>query len=382
MTTGTIDTSGTAQDIQQANRATAIRFIEAFNTDEWDTVREIVAPGFVFHHPIGGTVQAGPDGMASTWAGFKAVSPDAWHPIPVLIAEGDQVATLLPTYGHFSGEPYAGQPATGAWIEYGMVNIVRFEDGQIAEAWFGMDSLVEMQQMGLAPAAPPRALSSEEIANLEAFDQTVNVEGREYDRVTAFNDVVVALGPPQQAVDTATRHIEVYRFDEGEPTLMYSHALATDPPYAGDPAADTEVSRALIQRWVDDILLDHDLNVLNAIASPHLLVHPTAMPCEAGYYGVDGAQRWILDQWVAFPDLTIVEHITVAAGDIVAARWTKRGTSRGPFVGLPPTGEAVEYTGTSMFRIEDGRIAEIWEAQNSLGIMRQLNPEIGGAHQH
>ena len=40
----------------------ATRFIHAFNTDDWDTVREVVAPNYVFHHPIGGTVQAGPEG--------------------------------------------------------------------------------------------------------------------------------------------------------------------------------------------------------------------------------------------------------------------------------------------------------------------------------
>ncbi len=42
---------------------------------------------------------------------------------------------------------------------------------------------------------------------------------------------------------------------------------------------------------------------------------------------------------------------------------------------LPPTGEAVEYTGVSMYRIEDGKIAEIWEARNTLSIMRQLDPK-------
>ena len=42
---------------------------------------------------------------------------------------------------------------------------------------------------------------------------------------------------------------------------------------------------------------------------------------------------------------------------------------------LPPTGKIVQYTGNSMYRIEDGKIAEIWETRNTLGIMKQLNPE-------
>ena len=47
-------------DIQGANKTTAARFVGAFNDGDWDTVREVVADGFVFHHPIGGTVEAGP----------------------------------------------------------------------------------------------------------------------------------------------------------------------------------------------------------------------------------------------------------------------------------------------------------------------------------
>ena len=47
---------------------------------------------------------------------------------------------------------------------------------------------------------------------------------------------------------------------------------------------------------------------------------------------------------------------------------------------LPPTCKAVEYTGVSMYRIENKKIAEIWETRNTLGIMHQLNPDIGGGH--
>ena len=42
----------------EKNKEIATRFIRAFNTDDWDTVREVVAPNYTFHHPIGGMVQA------------------------------------------------------------------------------------------------------------------------------------------------------------------------------------------------------------------------------------------------------------------------------------------------------------------------------------
>ena len=113
----------------KTNNAAATRFIEAFNTDDWDSVSQVVAPTFVLHHPMGGTNELGPEGMVAVWSHFKAALPDSWHPIPVMITEGDYLANLLPTYGHFTGDPHQGIPPTGKWLEYGMVNIVRLEDG-------------------------------------------------------------------------------------------------------------------------------------------------------------------------------------------------------------------------------------------------------------
>src|SRR5512135_408871 len=174
-----------------ANKATAIAFINAFNTDDWDTVRHVVTPDVVFHHPVGGTVHAGPEGMIAAWSSFKAALPDSWHPIPIMIEEGDQLAVLLPPYGTFKGEAYHGIPPTGNWVAYGMVNWARFEDGKLAEMWFGMDSLTEMQQMGAAPAFPSRTLTEEECAALSLLP-----DGN-YDTVTAFGEYVIACGPSQ-----------------------------------------------------------------------------------------------------------------------------------------------------------------------------------------
>ena len=119
----------------ETNKVTATRFIEAFNTDDWDIVREVVDPGFVLTHPAAGTVHLGPEGMIAVWSHFKAALPDSWHPIPVTITEGDYLANLLPTYGHFDGEPHQGIPPTGKWLEYGMVNEVLPKDELIDRAY-------------------------------------------------------------------------------------------------------------------------------------------------------------------------------------------------------------------------------------------------------
>jgi steroid delta-isomerase-like uncharacterized protein len=62
----------------------------------------------------------------------------------------------------------------------------------------------------------------------------------------------------------------------------------------------------------------------------------------------------------AFPDLTISIEDVMAEGDRVTARVTMRGTHRGEFQGIAPTGKRVEVRAIDMFRIEDGKIMEHW----------------------
>jgi predicted ester cyclase len=366
----------------EKNKVAASRFIEAFNTDNWDLVREVVSPNFVLHHPIGGTNQLGPEGMIKVWSQFKASLPDSWHPIPIMITEGDFLANLLPTYGNFTGKPHDGVPPTGKWLEYGMVNIVRFEDNKLIEGWFGMDPVAEMQQMGAAPSPPPRQLNTIEKKNVELFYKTTKKNDQEYDNVTAFGDIVVALGPPQYSDLVKLRKLEIYQVDDEVLSLVRSHEFPTVPSYPGDPSVDTELSRKVVLQFFKDVLNEHDLDKLTNIALPEILIHATAMPCEASHYGFTGVGDWLGESWNAFSDLKVIENHNLAKGDIVVVRWTAKGTSQGNFLMLSPTGKTVEFTGISMYRVKSGKVAEIWETRNTFAIMRQLNPNLGGENHH
>ena len=74
----------------------------------------------------------------------------------------------------------------------------------------------------------------------------------------------------------------------------------------------------------------------------------------------------------AFPDLQYTVEDQIAEGDKVVTRYTASGTHRGELMSIVPTGSRVEITGISITRIEDGKIEEIWENYDALGMMRQL----------
>ena len=104
------------------------------------------------------------------------------------------------------------------------------------------------------------------------------------------------------------------------------------------------------------------------------------VPYRADFVGHGGKSTFTHDQGMAeargwrdaFPDLHITVEKQVAERDLVAVHWTARGTNTGTGNGIPATGRAVEMTGTTLFRMDDGRIAEEWTCANSLGLMRQL----------
>lgn len=84
--------------------------------------------------------------------------------------------------------------------------------------------------------------------------------------------------------------------------------------------------------------------------------------------GMAEARGWRM----AFPDLKVSVDLIVAEHDLVAVRWTARGTNSGVGNGIPATGKQVQTSGTAIFRFVDGAIAEEWTAGDSLGLLKQL----------
>jgi predicted ester cyclase len=73
-----------------------------------------------------------------------------------------------------------------------------------------------------------------------------------------------------------------------------------------------------------------------------------------------------------FPDVISTIEDLIAEGDRVVAGWKSLATHQGDYMGIPPTGNRVEFTGISFYRIEEGKIAESWTVEDQLGLMGQI----------
>ena len=89
--------------------------------------------------------------------------------------------------------------------------------------------------------------------------------------------------------------------------------------------------------------------------------------------GVEELRQFFVMMRSGFPDFQVtIEDLFAAEGEKVVLRFTFRGTHQGEFMGVAPTGKRVTMAGIDIFRIADGKIAELWNQEDVLVMMRQI----------
>jgi steroid delta-isomerase-like uncharacterized protein len=80
----------------------------------------------------------------------------------------------------------------------------------------------------------------------------------------------------------------------------------------------------------------------------------------------------------AFPDIRFTIEDLLAEGETVVARWSCRGTHKGEFDGIAPTGKQFNITGLSIARFTNGKMFEGYVNWDALSLMQQLGvvPEL------
>jgi predicted ester cyclase len=74
----------------------------------------------------------------------------------------------------------------------------------------------------------------------------------------------------------------------------------------------------------------------------------------------------------AFPDWHWEIRNLVVDGDYIAVHFTVTGTHRGAFQGIEATGRRVTISEFTLYRVEDGKFAEIWDHTDVDAVMRQI----------
>ena len=129
-----------------------------------------------------------------------------------------------------------------------------------------------------------------------------------------------------------------------------------------------EENKLIVRRYWQELWNEKKKSVLSEISWEQTALH--FAPGQA--HQPPSLAQWFETALIAFPDVQFTVHDLFAEGDRVVARWSYVATNTGPFLGRPATGKRVTDTGINIFRIENGKIADMWLVQDSLGLLQQL----------
>ena len=88
--------------------------------------------------------------------------------------------------------------------------------------------------------------------------------------------------------------------------------------------------------------------------------------------GHEATKQFVMAHLANFPDLHITIQDQIAENDLVATRYVMNGTHQSEFANIPPTGKPFTVTGIEMHRFADGKLVELWNVVDVLGMLQQL----------
>jgi predicted ester cyclase len=146
--------------------------------------------------------------------------------------------------------------------------------------------------------------------------------------------------------------------------LVASLVAVATPAFAARPDPSAPVLAFINEAWNQGDF-SHMPAAFAPVAYLHFRGHDIQLDLDSGMAIV---KRWR----AAFPDFHFKVEDLVTQGDTVAVRLTFTGTMTGPFNNDQPTGKQMSVTEQLFCRTKDGRITDIWEDYDELGMRRQL----------
>jgi steroid delta-isomerase-like uncharacterized protein len=129
-------------------------------------------------------------------------------------------------------------------------------------------------------------------------------------------------------------------------------------------------NKQIAQRFMDECWSQGKLEAVRELVSDGCSFHDPAFPSLTS--GAENIRRHIETCRSGFPDLQFSVDDTIAERNEVVLHWTARGTHKAQFLGMQPTNRKAAVSGTSIFRIEGGKIVEQWADWNLMSLMEQL----------
>lgn len=136
------------------------------------------------------------------------------------------------------------------------------------------------------------------------------------------------------------------------------------------PSKQPPDNRQIVHRFIDECWNQGRLDTVRELMAEKCRIHDPVFPNLTT--GADNMRTHIETCRRGFPDMRFAIDDTIAERNEVVVHWTVRGTHNGPFLGMQPTNRKANVSGTTIYRIENGKITEEWAHWNLMSLMEQL----------
>lgn len=293
---------------------------ELWGRGRLDLVDSNYATNVTDHIPVAGQA-VGRTAMKQVVADFRAGIPDLRMTLHKTLAAGGYGTDVWTLQGTHGG-PLLGREASGAAVEIGGIDMVRVEDGRIADLWH----VEEMAQLG---------------AQIGAAD--------------------IAFGAPADAAAVpAASTAEDYQ--PGSTAIVPGEEQFTELEHR---------NLAIARRHIEEIWARGRSELCWEMYHPDAVDHNPAPGQRPGISGIVDVLGWLRE---AVPDLRMQIQCYVIDGDWIADRWVMTGTHTGsPLMGHPAQGKSFRINGMDVAHLDaDGLITDIWHVEEFGSLLQQV----------
>jgi predicted ester cyclase len=133
--------------------------------------------------------------------------------------------------------------------------------------------------------------------------------------------------------------------------------------------SEEDANRAVVRRWIETFNNPYTPQTEVDVLAPDYVAHAPGLPASLE---LEAWTQFTASFVEAFPDLRLTVEDIFCSEDMVAARVGFRGTHRGEFQGIPPTGKEVAFSSIEIDRMVEGKVEEHWFEMDLLGLMGHL----------
>lgn len=134
------------------------------------------------------------------------------------------------------------------------------------------------------------------------------------------------------------------------------------------PVSETDTG-AVVRRFVELVWDAGDVDALAELTTADFALHQLVASED---HDRASFEAFLRETHAAMPDFSMALEDLVVEGDDAVALLTMGGTPEKPLQAVQPTGKSFRVNVFQKYRVEDGRVAEVWVMADAIGTLSQL----------